>query len=400
VALWIGTLRDDPASAAAVAAACSRVAVLLVGYFAVLTLGSGAKELNVSPDPLVNLPARYDAGWYSSIAMDGYRFDGRFDKQQNFAFFPAYPLMMRAAGHLIGAFERGVVRQRRMTRALWGGVALSLVAFVWAVSYFARLARDTIGESLAGNAIATLAAYPFAVFFSAPYTESVFLLGSVAAFYHFRRHEWVVAAAWGLLVGLTRPNGCLLSVVLACIMGEQLWRDRHAIDRLRAYPVARALLAAAAPGVGMLLYSAFVYRLTGAWFGWARLQAAWGRSFRGLEPVQNGVEWVAESGLLPVVAAFPVDTLNAIAFVFALSMVWPAYRRVGIAAAVFILINIMPPMISGGVLSMGRMTSTLFPMFLALAAILPARLVTPTVTAFALGQGLVATLFFTWRPLY
>ena len=56
-----------------------------------------------------------------------------------------------------------------------------------------------------------MAAYPFAVFFSAPYTEALFVLGAVAAFYHFRRAEWLQAAAWGLLVGLTRPNGCFLS---------------------------------------------------------------------------------------------------------------------------------------------------------------------------------------------
>jgi hypothetical protein len=49
---------------------------------------------------------------------------------------------------------------------------------------------------------------------------------------------------------------------------------------------------------------------------------------------------------------------------------------------------------------MGRLTSTLFPVFLALAAVLPSRTVPPLVTAFALAQGLAAVLFFTWRPLY
>jgi Gpi18-like mannosyltransferase len=64
-----------------------------------------------------------------------------------------------------------------------------------------------------------IAAYPFALFFGAIYTESLYLLGATAAFYHLRRRELWRAGAWGLLVGLTRPNGAFLSVPLALIGG-------------------------------------------------------------------------------------------------------------------------------------------------------------------------------------
>jgi hypothetical protein len=57
-------------------------------------------------------------------------------------------------------------------------------------------------------------------------------------------------------------------------------------------------------------------------------------------------------------------------------------------------------MLAGGVLSMGRLTATLFPLFLALAATTSPRAVPLLVTAFAIGQGLAAALFFTWRPLF
>src|SRR5204863_1511441 len=105
---------------------------------------------------------------------------------------------------------------------LWGGVIVSLITFAWAALYLWRLARDTIGEDRAGAAVALLAAYPFALFFSVPYTESLFLLGAVATIYHFRRGELARAAAWGLLVGLTRPNGCFLSIVLALLIFEKV----------------------------------------------------------------------------------------------------------------------------------------------------------------------------------
>ena len=66
----------------------------------------------------------------------------------------------------------------------------------------------------------------------------------------------------------------------------------------------------------------------------------------------------------------------------------------------FVLVNLVPPLFAGGVLSMGRVTSTLFPLFLALAILVPPRSVPAWVAGFGIGQGLCATLFFTWRELF
>jgi hypothetical protein len=396
-------LRSGQAESAASIARASllnRVLILAIGYLAVVTIGLEQKSVGftVSPDVMLNLPARFDAGWYSGIALDGYYFEGRFDKQQNVAFFPAFPLLERAAGYPLGAFAPGVPKERRMARMLWAGVLVSLIAFAWGAVYVWRLARDTIGEDRASAAVALLAAYPFAVFFSAPYTESLFLLGAAAAIYHFRRAELVSAAAWGLLVGLTRPNGCFLSIVLALLIFEKIrWSD---ISKLLNFQISKSLLAASAPGVGMLIYSAYVHHLTGAWFGWARLHEAWGRSYSGFAPMARAYGWLTDEGLLHVVEGVPYDTLNSLGVIFALLMLWPVFRRLGLAYAAFVLVNLVPPLLAGGALSMGRLTATLFPLFLALAASVPPRAVTPLITAFAIGQGLAAALFFTWRPLF
>lgn len=150
----------------------------------------------------------------------------------------------------------------------------------------------------------------------------------------------------------------------------------------------------------MLAYSAYMHHLTGSWFGWARLQVAWGRSFEGLAPLARVLTRIEDEGLARAIVLVPYDALNALAWIFALVMLWPVFRRLGIGAAAFVIINIIPPVLAGGLMSMGRITSTLFPVFLALAAILPRRFVLPFVTAFAIGQGLVAAIFFTWRPLF
>jgi Gpi18-like mannosyltransferase len=375
----------------------SRIIILIVGYFAVITIGFPDKPPEQVPQPSLNLALRYDTGWYAGIALDGYSFQGRFDRQQNLAFFPAYPVLMRAVGHVFGAFTPGISRERQLVRLSWAGTVISFLAFAWAAVYFQRLARDTIGADRAADAVTLLAAYPFAVFFSAAYSESAFLLGVVAAFYHVRRGEFGRATAWGLFVGLLRPNGCFLSVALGCLVvpaaAERI--------RARARPLqASALIAIAAPIAGMLAYSAFVHHVTGSWFGWARLHEAWGRAYEGLAPATRAYHWISEEGLVSVVQNMPFDTLNALGLLFAIAMLWPVARKVGIAYAVFALINIVPPFVAGGVLSMGRLTATLFPLFLALAVIVPRRAIAPLVTVFAAGQGLAAVLFFTWRQLF
>ncbi|HET9263436.1 MAG TPA: hypothetical protein VFO14_10345 [Vicinamibacterales bacterium] len=49
-------------------------------------------------------------------------------------------------------------------------------------------------------------------------------------------------------------------------------------------------------------------------------------------------------------------------------------------------------------MSVGRFTATLFPLFFALAAAVPERHLPPVIMTFSVLQGLIAVLFFTWRP--
>ena len=66
----------------------------------------------------------------------------------------------------------------------------------------------------------------------------------------------------------------------------------------------------------------------------------------------------------------------------------------------FVLVNVLVPLAAGGLLSMGRLTSTLFPVFLACGMSMPPRLATAATVGFAVVQGLLAALFYTWRGVY
>jgi Mannosyltransferase (PIG-V) len=394
---WSHRIRDAENLRIAAVAFTTRPLILFVGYLAVVTIGVSpeAAGLRSSRDPLSDLPFRYDAGWYGGIAVNGYDREIRTNSQRNSAFFPAYPLLMRTVGASFGMYGAGLPGDARMVRALWAGVAISLGAFFLAMWYFVKLSREMLGDAQASVPPALLAAYPFAVFFSAPYTESLFLLGTIAAVYHFRRGEGMRSAVWGLLVGLTRPNGCFLSAALA-VAALADWRKTPSHDRRQ---LIRSLIAVAAPAVGMLAFTTYLWQVTGIWFAWRESHIAWGRTFQGVGPIIDAMSYIESQGLLRAAAARPIDTLDAMSLVFAGAMVIPVVRHVGVAWAVFVLINIVPPLVAGGLMSMGRITSTLFPMYIALAAVIPMRTVPAWTTGFALLQGLVAVLFFTWRHM-
>jgi hypothetical protein len=86
--------------------------------------------------------------------------------------------------------------------------------------------------------------------------------------------------------------------------------------------------------------------------------------------------------------------------VFVLIAVWPVARRFSIAYAVFILVNMLPALASGGLLSAGRFSAVMFPAFLWLARVVPARHRPGWIVGFAALQALSAVLFYTWRPLF
>jgi hypothetical protein len=389
----------------------TRPAILLVGYLAVLLVGypEGANPWRTSANEFINLQARWDAGWYLGVAIQGYAGDpGRPGDQQNIVFFPAYPLLTRAAGRLLGGAP---------TAYLLGGTLVSLGAFVWALAYLFRFARDVLDDGdQAEAAMWLLAAYPFAIFFSAAYTESLYLLGVVGAFYHFRRREFVKAGLFGLLAGLDRAPGCFLSVSLG-FMAIAPWlpswlvggpRATDAVAARRVTGTARsfrgfvpAIVSAAMPGIGVLLFSAYVWHLTGNPLAWAEGHAAWGRTYNGLGAlVSQRADWLWHGGVYAYTSGNSGDLVNALGAIFVLATAWPVARRLGTAYALFILVNILPPLAAGGFLSAGRFSSVLFPSFVWLASALPVRQRATWIATFMAGQALCAALFYTWRPLY
>ena len=63
-------------------------------------------------------------------------------------------------------------------------------------------------------------------------------------------------------------------------------------------------------------------------------------------------------------------------------------------------INIAPPLLRHGLMSLGRFSSAMFPAFAWLAWRVRGRARTRLIVACAVGQAVLAALFFTWRALF
>lgn len=386
-ARWLRFWRSEARSDVWPAFVGTRLGVLMVGYLAVVTIGfvPGSERMRVSDNVLENLPARWDAQWYLGIVTDGYRWDGNPKRQQNVVFFPAFPTAMRVVGAFLGKHW------------LAAGLLLASVAFFCALLYLHRLATELLERDQARTAVWALAAYPFAVFYSAPYTEGFYLLGSLGTFYHLRRQQWWRAAAWGFFLALCRPNGFLIAIPAGILVGTEMLRQR------------RVVLAACAPVIaplaGILAYSLFLYERFGDALAWRKGQLAWGRVYAGLWGGISSLwtdryEAISTAGFYGYTVTEPYDVMNTAAAIFVVASLWPTARRFGIGYAAFTAVNILPPMLIGGMMSIGRMTSVLFPAFLWLGAILPSRHTSAWIAISCVLQGLIAVLFFTWRPLF
>ncbi len=211
--------------------------------------------------------AGFDSNWYVDIAEKGYSYDPR--GQSSVAFYPLYPLLMRA-GTWLGCDAR------------LAGYAISLAALYVSCLLLWRLAaRETRSAAVAERAVLFVLVCPGTMWFGFVYTESLYLLTVLGCLLAARRGRWLEAGFWGTLAALTRAPGLLLAGFLALEAGQQWWERR----RLRSTEPSggkrwpwprRAALAVAGPVMGHVSYLVFLQIRFGDWRAQQKtMQAGW-----------------------------------------------------------------------------------------------------------------------------
>ncbi len=151
--------------------------------------------------------ARWDTGWYYSIARSGYFYNGP-DQQSSVAFFPAYPFAMRVVALAVGNF-------------IVAGVLVTLASGLAVAVLFHRWVESFLGRRTAGYALALLLCYPFAFYlFGAVYSDALFVAAVIGSFLLLEKDRPLLAGLVGIVATAARPVGIALVIGLFIRMLE------------------------------------------------------------------------------------------------------------------------------------------------------------------------------------
>lgn len=344
----------------------SRLMILITGLLAITFGAMQPGAWHVSSRPWLDMWARWDSGFYLDIATQGYSYSA--GELSNLAFFPLYPLLLRVLG-------LGTSNKEWLAAA---GVLVSNIATLIAFLLLYRLVLLDKSRDVGRKSIWLLAFFPTSFFLSVIYTEGLFLMLTVAAFYAARRRAWLAAGLLGALSAVTRTIGVLLVAPLLF----EWWQHKP-----RRWPILALLTLIP---LGLALYLLFLDAHFGNPLIFVDAQAGWGRSsslmefvarFQELSSGEVGLERIARSAI-----DFLFVALGGLVLLVMIRKLRPSYI---IYAAYCFLI----PLATLQVLSMPRLLIVIFPIFIALAIYLrPAWIYRATLIAFSLLQ-----LFFVAR---
>ncbi len=442
----------------------SRLLVWIAGIGAVSVFGVVVKRAAFDPphvtsgfgwlgDLLAAPAARWDAAWYLVIAHYGY-LPGLAPSRS--AFFPLYPLGIR------GVSELGVP-------PVLAGVLISLVAFALALYGIHRLTTLEAGRLLSGGgrpraasagegsggrqgdgvldggkddyvidpaarahahprarggevarlAVLATALAPMAFYFSAVYSESLYLALSVGVFWCARQGRWAWVGVLGACAGATRSAGLVLALPVAILYLYGPREDRppdfppgrRRIAGIRYKVCGEALWLLALP-LGVLAYAVYLALSGGSALEPFHAQEVWNRQFAGpyvavwdaaraafegmrqLLSMQRRHIYFTLSGGDPFVSA----EHNIVLFGFLLAAI-PAIvgvlRRLPLAYGAYVLaalaLPLSYPVAAQPLMSLPRFLLVLFPLFMWLGALLERR---PRARLPLLGISALALMFF------
>jgi Gpi18-like mannosyltransferase len=293
-------------------------------------------------NPWLEVWQRWDVLHYQAIAAQGYQ------AFQTALFTPPlYPFLMRVASFFLGG------------NTLLGGMLVSVVSCAFSLVAFQRLAQFELGdERLAMRAVLYLALFPSSFFLFAPYTESLFMLGSVSCLLSLRQKNWLAAGAWGMLAACSRLTGAVILLpVLWAAWAE--WKLNHSWKVWLA-PLLVSLAAATFPlyawiGLGQSMLAPFQAQSARFHGGFTlpglNILAAIRQIFANQFPLTNAL-----------------DLLFTLTFLGLGFLVWKQLPRLyGIYYLGFMALYLTRVAEIYPLLSMGRYVLALFPAFLILA---------------------------------
>src|SRR5712692_1863566 len=322
------------------------VAPFLVSRFLVMVATVfGARNLqapaglysNTYPPPALSPFFHWDIDAYAYIANHGYALGagGVVAEHIRVAWFPFYPLLIHLAGG-----------------SVWAMILIPNVCFFASLALLYVVGVRRMDVDRARLALWLISLGPAAMFFSYPYTESVFLLVTVGAFVLMESGHWFLAGLGGLARAMTRAPGVLFAAALAA---------EGVLGRRRA-----AIVAAVLPVAGLLTVSVIQWVQMGDPLGYVHARSFW------IGPERNPLYLV---GSFPK-AVIEGDPFNPeaigvpVLLVFAVGAAWVT-RRMPIGYGAFAITQVIVATDQGLYLHIfslvPRVVSVIFPCYFAFA---------------------------------
>ncbi len=297
--------------------------------------------------PPVRALCHWDCWWYADIASTGYWF--RPGEQSPVAFFPGFPLAVRAVSWLLGD--------------VWlSGTVVSLGCDVAAVLLYSKWA-DAVAPAQSKTATLALAVYPLAVYlYGVVYSDGLFLLLVVGAFLALEKDRVVLATVLGACATASRPVAPAVVLGLLVVhLGRRRGQPKRAIDYL---PVLASL--------GLLGWMLFLRVRFDDALAYLHVQSApgWGQGF--------GLEQVFKFRFFEIVGTAPRHgfklALSAFCGIATLALAGAVRRRLGWGYAVYLSFVIgLPLLVNKDFHEMWRFVLAAFPVWIPIAAFLDQR---------------------------
>jgi Dolichyl-phosphate-mannose-protein mannosyltransferase len=301
--------------------------------------------------PILDVLTSWDGLWYFDVVRHGYPASvpanvTYFDPEARTAFFPAYPLLVRAADRALPGGD------------VFAGVAVNLVLGAVVVLLAGLIARRLYGERVAGRAMVLMAVFPGSFVLSFSYSEALMLALVAATLLLLLDERWLLAGLAAAVATASRPNA--IAICAACAVAAWIaWRRHHDW---------RAWLAPLLSPLGVIAFQLFLWARTGEATVWFRVQdEAWS------EGVSFG--WTALRRTYDAVASplgSATNVITALCVVATIAGLWALFKaKLPPPVVAYTLVVVALMLLPSTVTARPRFLYTAFPLLIAVAAVWP-----------------------------
>lgn len=287
---------------------------------------------------------RWDSFWLLSVAEQGYVVDAKLKMQQNIAYFPLYPALVRL-GMLMGL------------PSPVAAVAISLSAMLLTGVLLFRLCASIYSVSAARWTLWLWLCFPTSMFGVAAYADSCLSLLTILALANVLQNQPLRAGLWAGLASGLRPPGLTVGMMLLQNLFTRRWKA--------------ALLGGMLSFAGIGLYFAFLGWQYGDPLLYLKIIRTWREQGTSLDP-RNWARAIVVgtvNAVRLIVQQKPEYMFKSGAITDPLLILWclwflPSVRKLGWGVLLGTLVAVILPLSTGSTWSIGRYTWSMLPVFI------------------------------------